>query len=102
MFLTSVSCFCLLKCLFHFEMSSDAINALTGLSVPAVPGTLGSLAVTASPASGQMTVPGVTGVPGNSVLLVSNLNPEVSLIDGTDAHINLYQLPESSLQIDVN
>ncbi|XP_010160587.1 polypyrimidine tract-binding protein 3-like, partial [Antrostomus carolinensis] len=47
-----------------------------GLSVPAVPGALGSLAVTPSPGSGQMTIPGVTGVPGNSVLLVSNLNPE--------------------------
>ncbi|NXU29217.1 PTBP3 protein, partial [Thalassarche chlororhynchos] len=33
-------------------------------------------AVTTSAASGQMTIPGVTGVPGNSVLLVSNLNPE--------------------------
>ncbi|NXL64444.1 PTBP3 protein, partial [Chordeiles acutipennis] len=57
-------------------MSSDAINALTRLSVPAVPGALGSVAVTTSPASGQMTIPGVTGIPGNSVLLVSNLNPE--------------------------
>ncbi|NXV97370.1 PTBP3 protein, partial [Calonectris borealis] len=33
-------------------------------------------AVTTSAASGQMTIPGVAGVPGNSVLLVSNLNPE--------------------------
>ncbi|XP_009584543.1 PREDICTED: polypyrimidine tract-binding protein 3 isoform X1 [Fulmarus glacialis] len=47
-----------------------------GLSIPAIPGALGSLAVTTSAASGQMTIPGVTGVPGNSVLLVSNLNPE--------------------------
>ncbi|KAM6187461.1 polypyrimidine tract-binding protein 3 isoform 2-T5 [Sarcoramphus papa] len=47
-----------------------------GVSVPAVPGALGSLAVTTSAASGQMTIPGVTGVPGNSILLVSNLNPE--------------------------
>ncbi|NXK53481.1 PTBP3 protein, partial [Chauna torquata] len=37
---------------------------------------LGSLAVTTSAASGR--IPGVTGVPGNSVLLVSNLNPEVN------------------------
>ncbi|XP_035165976.1 polypyrimidine tract-binding protein 3 [Oxyura jamaicensis] len=47
-----------------------------GLSVPAVPGALGSLAVTTSAASGRITIPGVTGVPGNCVLLVSNLNPE--------------------------
>ncbi|NXI64122.1 PTBP3 protein, partial [Anseranas semipalmata] len=33
-------------------------------------------AVTTSAASGRMTIPSVTGVPGNSVLLVSNLNPE--------------------------
>ncbi|KAM6034112.1 PREDICTED: polypyrimidine tract-binding protein 3-like isoform X1 [Chlamydotis macqueenii] len=47
-----------------------------GLPVPAVPGPLVSLTVTTSSTSGQITVPGVTGVPGNSVLLVSNLNPE--------------------------
>ncbi|KAM6227030.1 polypyrimidine tract-binding protein 3 isoform 1-T4 [Spheniscus humboldti] len=47
-----------------------------GLSIPAAPGTLTSLAVTTSAVSGQMTIPGVTDVPGNSVLLVSNLNPE--------------------------
>lgn len=98
MFLQNITCFCLLKCLFHFEVSSDAINTLPGLSVPAAPGTLTSLAVT-SAVSGQMTIPGVTDVPGNSVLLVSNLNPEVSLIGGTDASINLYQLPECFLQI---
>ncbi|KAF1532756.1 Polypyrimidine tract-binding protein 3, partial [Eudyptes chrysocome] len=57
-------------------MSSDAINTLPGLSVPAAPATLTSLAVTTSAVSGQMTIPGVTDVPGNSVLLVSNLNPE--------------------------
>lgn len=45
----------------------------TGLSVPAIPG---SLAVTTSAVSGHMTSPGVIGVPENSVLLVSNLNPE--------------------------
>ncbi|XP_009584557.1 PREDICTED: polypyrimidine tract-binding protein 3 isoform X3 [Fulmarus glacialis] len=53
-----------------------SIAAAFGLSIPAIPGALGSLAVTTSAASGQMTIPGVTGVPGNSVLLVSNLNPE--------------------------
>ncbi|KFO81562.1 Polypyrimidine tract-binding protein 3, partial [Cuculus canorus] len=48
-----------------------------GLSVPAVPGALGSLAVMSPAVPGQMTIPGVTGAPVNSVLLVSNLNPEV-------------------------
>ncbi|NWI87578.1 PTBP3 protein, partial [Pitta sordida] len=47
-----------------------------GLSVSAVPGAFGSLAVTPSASSGQMTIPDVTGIPGNSVLLVSNLNSE--------------------------
>ncbi|XP_009471451.1 PREDICTED: polypyrimidine tract-binding protein 3 isoform X2 [Nipponia nippon] len=47
-----------------------------GLLVPPVPGAPSSLAVPASAAPGQITVPGVSGVPGNSVLLVSNLNPE--------------------------
>ncbi|NWQ71630.1 PTBP3 protein, partial [Neopipo cinnamomea] len=46
-----------------------------GLSVPAVPGALGSLTIAPSAVSGQ--IPAVTGIPGNSVLLVSNLNPEV-------------------------
>ncbi|XP_051645364.1 polypyrimidine tract-binding protein 3 isoform X3 [Manacus candei] len=45
-----------------------------GISVPAAPGALGSLTITPSTVSGQ--IPGVTGIPGNSVLLVSNLNPE--------------------------
>ncbi|NXJ57657.1 PTBP3 protein, partial [Spizaetus tyrannus] len=44
-----------------------------GVSVPGVPGAVGSLTVTAP---GQTMTPGVLGVPGNSVLLVSNLNPE--------------------------
>ncbi|XP_075582023.1 polypyrimidine tract-binding protein 3 isoform X4 [Pelecanus crispus] len=44
--------------------------------VLAVPGALGCLAVTTSPLSGHVAAPSVTGVPGNSVLLVRNLNPE--------------------------
>lgn len=73
-------------------MSSDAIHGFAGPSVPPVPGALGPLMVTTSAAPGHVTIP---GIPGNSVLLVSNLNPEVSLIDGTDANATLYQLPES-------
>lgn len=96
MFLPDVTCFCLLKCLFHFELSSDAINTLPGHVVPPVPGAPGCLPCNAP---GQMTDPGVAG---NSVLLVRNLNPEVSLIGGTDASINFYQLPEFFLQIDVS
>ncbi|XP_065511964.1 polypyrimidine tract-binding protein 3 isoform X2 [Caloenas nicobarica] len=42
-------------------------------SLSAVPGALGSLALTTPVAPGQMTYPGVVA---NSVLLVSNLNPE--------------------------
>ncbi|NXF06670.1 PTBP3 protein, partial [Smithornis capensis] len=55
---------------------SDATYTLAGVSGPAVPGALGSLSVSPSAACGQMTIPAVTGIPGNSVLLVSNLNPE--------------------------
>ncbi|NWR22649.1 PTBP3 protein, partial [Emberiza fucata] len=55
-------------------MSSDAICAFPGPSVLPVPGALGPFTVTASAAPGHMTIP---GIPGNSVLLVSNLNPEV-------------------------
>ncbi|NWV32550.1 PTBP3 protein, partial [Grantiella picta] len=54
-------------------MSSDAIYTLPGPSVPPVPGVLGPVAVTTSAVPGHMTIP---GIPGNSVLLVSNLNPE--------------------------
>ncbi|NXW93268.1 PTBP3 protein, partial [Alopecoenas beccarii] len=54
-------------------LSSDAINTLPGDVVPPVPGALGSLALTTPVEPGQMTYPGVVG---NSVLLVSNLNPE--------------------------
>lgn len=97
MFLPNVTCFCLLKCLFHFELSSDIINTLPGHLVPPVPAAVGSLAVTTSAAPGQTTY---TDFSENSVLLVSNLNPKVSLFGGTDASINFYQLPESFLQID--
>ncbi|NXD05285.1 PTBP3 protein, partial [Certhia familiaris] len=51
-------------------MSSDAIYTFSGPSVPPGPG---PLTVTSSAAPGHMTIP---GIPGNSVLLVSNLNPE--------------------------
>ncbi|XP_050184577.1 polypyrimidine tract-binding protein 3 isoform X4 [Myiozetetes cayanensis] len=54
--------------------AGDAIYTLPGVSVPSVPGLLGSLTVAPSAVSGQ--IPAVTGIPGNSVLLVSNLNPE--------------------------
>lgn len=51
-----------------------------GLSVPAGlgPGALGPLAITSSAVTGRMAIPGAGGMPGNSVLLVTNLNPDVS------------------------
>ncbi|NXT51035.1 PTBP3 protein, partial [Pluvianellus socialis] len=52
---------------------------VTGVSVPAVPGALGCLAVTVPAVPEHMIgvpAPGVAGSPGNSVLLVRNLNPE--------------------------
>ncbi|XP_053158589.1 polypyrimidine tract-binding protein 3 isoform X3 [Hemicordylus capensis] len=53
-----------------------------GLSVPAVPSALGPLAITTSTMTGRVAIPGVTGMPGNSVLLVSNLNPDAITPDG--------------------
>lgn len=52
--------------------------SLKGLSVSAVPGALGPLTLTSSAVSGRMAIPGASGIPGNSVLLVTNLNPDVS------------------------
>ncbi|XP_055127440.1 polypyrimidine tract-binding protein 3 isoform X4 [Symphalangus syndactylus] len=49
----------------------------TGLSVPAVPGALGPLTITSSAVTGRMAIPGAGGIPGNSVLLVTNLNPDL-------------------------
>lgn len=51
------------------------------MSVPNVHGALAPLAIpsaaAAAAAAGRIAIPGLTGA-GNSVLLVSNLNPEVS------------------------
>nr|XP_035946828.1 polypyrimidine tract-binding protein 3 isoform X5 [Halichoerus grypus] len=49
----------------------------TGLSVPAVPGALGPLTITSSAVTGRMAIPGAGALPGNSVLLVTNLNPDL-------------------------
>ncbi|KAM8961285.1 polypyrimidine tract-binding protein 3 isoform 3-T3 [Pelodytes ibericus] len=51
-----------------------------GLSVQGVPGTLGPLALTTSALTGRMV--GIATMPGHSVLLVSNLNPDVILPHG--------------------
>ncbi|CAI5796622.1 tract-binding 3 isoform X1 [Podarcis lilfordi] len=53
-----------------------------GLSVSAVPSALGPLAITTSAMTGRMAIPGMTGMPGNFVLLVSNLNPDAITPDG--------------------
>ncbi|KAM4051554.1 polypyrimidine tract-binding protein 3 isoform 2-T3 [Anomaloglossus baeobatrachus] len=50
-----------------------------GLSVSGIPGALGPLALTTSALTGRMSIPGMTAIPGHSVLLVSNLNPDVIL-----------------------
>uniref|UniRef100_A0A8C6YQN9 Polypyrimidine tract-binding protein 1 n=1 Tax=Nothoprocta perdicaria TaxID=30464 RepID=A0A8C6YQN9_NOTPE len=56
-----------------------AIPQAAGLSVPNVHGALAPLAIpaAAAAAAGRIAIPGLTGA-GNSVLLVSNLNPEVN------------------------
>ncbi|KAM9330053.1 polypyrimidine tract-binding protein 3 [Gastrophryne carolinensis] len=48
-----------------------------GLSVSNVPGALGPLALTTSAITGRMAIPGMTVIPSHSVLLVSNLNPDI-------------------------
>ncbi|KFP49381.1 Polypyrimidine tract-binding protein 1, partial [Cathartes aura] len=59
----------------------QTMAAAFGLSVPNVHGALAPLAIpsaaAAAAAAGRIAIPGLTGA-GNSVLLVSNLNPEVS------------------------
>ncbi|XP_069486727.1 polypyrimidine tract-binding protein 3 isoform X3 [Ambystoma mexicanum] len=45
-----------------------------GLTMQA--GALGPLAITTSAMAGRMAIPGMAGMPGHSVLLVSNLNPD--------------------------
>lgn len=62
----------LLKCFLE-------LLVVLGLSISAVPSALGPLAISTSAMTGRMALPGVTGLPGNSVLLVSNLNPDVRL-----------------------
>ncbi|NXX12889.1 PTBP1 protein, partial [Podargus strigoides] len=60
-----------------------AIPQAAGLSVPNVHGALAPLAIpsaaAAAAAAGRIAIPGLTGA-GNSVLLVSNLNPETVLV----------------------
>ncbi|KAM5193029.1 polypyrimidine tract-binding protein 3 isoform 2-T2 [Mantella aurantiaca] len=48
-----------------------------GLSVSSVPGALGPLALTTSAITGRMAIPGMTAILGHSVLLISNLNPDL-------------------------
>ncbi|XP_018416659.1 PREDICTED: polypyrimidine tract-binding protein 3 isoform X3 [Nanorana parkeri] len=60
------------------QPSLDATMAAAfGLSVSGVPGTLGPLALTTSAITGRMTIPGMAAFHGHSVVLVSNLNPDV-------------------------
>lgn len=59
------------------EMLFVLFSAVSGLSVPTVHSALGPLAITTSAMTGRMAVPGIPGMPGHSVLLVSNLNPDV-------------------------
>lgn len=58
---------------------TSILPSLAGLSVPNVHGALAPLAIpsaAAAAAAGRIAIPGLAGA-GNSVLLVSNLNPEV-------------------------
>lgn len=57
----------------------SVLPSFAGLSVPNVHGALAPLAIpsaAAAAAAGRIAIPGLAGA-GNSVLLVSNLNPEV-------------------------
>ncbi|NXH16704.1 PTBP3 protein, partial [Bucco capensis] len=61
-----------------------------GLPLPPVPGAFASLALNASTASKQRAVPDAATIPGNSVLLVSNLNAEAITPDGLFILFGLY------------
>lgn len=50
----------------------------SGLSMQAMPGALGPLTIPSSAMTGRMTIHGMTPTTIHSVLLVSNLNPDVS------------------------
>lgn len=75
-------------------MSSDVVNTLPGIPVPVLSGVIGSVPVTTPAVPGLRAIHNVTSIPGSSVLLVRNFNSEVSLSGGTDASMNLCQLPK--------
>uniref|UniRef100_A0A8C2S758 Polypyrimidine tract binding protein 1 n=1 Tax=Capra hircus TaxID=9925 RepID=A0A8C2S758_CAPHI len=72
-----------------------AIPQAAGLSVPNVHGALAPLAIpsaaAAAAAAGRIAIPGLAGA-GNSVLLVSNLNPEACMADGSQAQLAMSHL----------
>ncbi|KAM6363773.1 polypyrimidine tract-binding protein 3 [Pluvialis apricaria] len=63
-------------------VGTDAFGSAMSFSQGTVPAVPGAVAVTPPAMSGHTPVPGATGSPANSVLLVSNLNSEVITPDG--------------------
>lgn len=56
----------------------DVCVCLSGLSMQAMPGALGPLTIPTSAVAGRMAIHGMPPTALHSVLLVSNLNPDVS------------------------
>ncbi|ELV09317.1 Polypyrimidine tract-binding protein 1, partial [Tupaia chinensis] len=77
-----------------------AIPQAAGLSVPNVHGALAPLAIpsaaAAAAAAGRIAIPGLAGA-GNSVLLVSNLNPEVGVYGDVQRVKILFNKKENAL-----
>ncbi|KAB1259685.1 Polypyrimidine tract-binding protein 1 [Camelus dromedarius] len=77
-----------------------AIPQAAGLSVPNVHGALAPLAIpsaaAAAAAAGRIAIPGLAGA-GNSVLLVSNLNPEVRVYGDVQRVKILFNKKENAL-----
>lgn len=67
-----ILCSCRSRCVFLLVSPLSVSSPYPGLTVPALPGALASLTLPAAARLGFHTIPA-----GHSVLLVSNLNPEV-------------------------
>ncbi|KAL0182195.1 hypothetical protein M9458_021570 [Cirrhinus mrigala] len=72
--------------------SSRRAALCSGLSMQTMPGALGPLTIPSSAMTGRMTIHGMAPTAIHSVLLVSNLNPDVSFRPHPQHHCPMTQL----------